>query len=443
VTKVSRSEWKEVACEQAIKAELRQLFDELKALRVIKRAEVKARLVADGRDQDAELHPNKSSPTVAIHSVFTVLGLAATKTWRIVIKIDVKGAFVQMPMSGEPTFMRLDPKVSKYAVELFPDLKKMLEADGCLYTILLKAMYGCIQASALWYTMIKAELEKLGYSVGPTDPCVFMKQVWNRIYILLLYVDDILAIANKQEVEKIQAHLVAKFGSVQFKTGGRLSYLGMEINVTDDGTRVDMSFYVKQLLEDVEERMSLMVYASLGTKETFVANDEVQELQESDRVFFHSTVAKLLYLSKRARPDILTVVTYLCTRVQNATVEDERKLARVLGYLKGTVSRALLLRATGTDCRVVAYVDAVYALHGDSKSHSGVVIYVGNTLVYVPSRKQKCMSKSPTEAELIALTDNLGQEFVDFVTKKTTKTPVIFQDCNVVVTLVTKGGGKL
>jgi hypothetical protein len=107
VTKVSRSEWKEVACEEAIKVELKQLFQELKALRVIRRAEitksakvlkshmflvkkyladgsfekVKARLVVDGRDQDANLYPNKPSPTVAIHSVFTVLGLAATKTW--------------------------------------------------------------------------------------------------------------------------------------------------------------------------------------------------------------------------------------------------------------------------------------------------------------------------------------------------------------------------
>jgi hypothetical protein len=121
----------------------------------------------------------------------------------------------------------------------------------------------------------------------------------------------------------------------------------------------------------------------------------------------------------------LTVVTYLCTRVQNATVEDEKKQARVLGYLASTVGRTLLLCATGANCNVVACIDAAYALHGDSKSHTGVVIYVGNTLVYVSSREQKCMSKSPTEVELIALTDNLGlvelfQEFVDYVMKKTT-----------------------
>ena len=40
---------------------------------------MKARLVADRRDQDPELYPNKFSPTVAIHSVFTVLGLAMVK----------------------------------------------------------------------------------------------------------------------------------------------------------------------------------------------------------------------------------------------------------------------------------------------------------------------------------------------------------------------------
>jgi hypothetical protein len=158
VTKVNRSEWKEKVSKDAIKAELKQLFDELKALRAIPQAEitksakvlkshmflvkknladgtfekVKARLVADGRDQDSDLYPKKSSPTVAIHSVFTILGLAATKAWQIVIKIDVKGAFVQTPMKGEPTYMKLDPKVSKYAVEFFPELKCILEDDGCI-----------------------------------------------------------------------------------------------------------------------------------------------------------------------------------------------------------------------------------------------------------------------------------------------------------------------
>jgi hypothetical protein len=49
--------------------------------------------------------------------------------------------------------------------------------------------------------------------------------------------------------------------------------------------------------------------------------------------------------------------------------------------------------------------------------------------------------KSPTEYELVALMDlrlaELFQEFVEFATK----TSCVFQDCNAVVSLVSKGGG--
>jgi hypothetical protein len=50
---------------------------------------------------------------------------------------------------------------------------------------------------------------------------------------------------------------------------------------------------------------------------------------------FHSRVAKLLFLAKRARLDILTVVSFLCTQTQGTTKKDDRKLSRLLGYLKG------------------------------------------------------------------------------------------------------------
>jgi hypothetical protein len=210
-------------------AELMMLFKDLKTLRCIRRAEIKtgtkilkshmfvvekylsngefdkikARLVADGRDQDAAMYPDKSSPTVAIHSVFTALGLASGKLWRIVMKIDIKGAFVQTPMKGEPVYMKVDLKISRYVIEMFLKLKEMLEMDGCLYTLLLKAMYRFVQASALWYALIRSILEELEYKCSPTDRCVFKKWVGGRIFVLLLYVDDILAQVDKKEAERL------------------------------------------------------------------------------------------------------------------------------------------------------------------------------------------------------------------------------------------------
>jgi hypothetical protein len=55
----------------------------------------------------------------------------------------------------------------------------------------------------------------------------------DRIYILLLYMDDILADVDKQEAEKLRKKLFKRFGMVQFEERGRFLYLGMQINVTD------------------------------------------------------------------------------------------------------------------------------------------------------------------------------------------------------------------
>jgi hypothetical protein len=102
---------------------------------------------------------------------------------------------------------------------------------------------------------------------------------------------------------------------------------------------------------------------------------------------------------------------------------------RVLGYLKYTQGLVLVLRAS-TEGKITAYIDVTFAIHQDSKSHTGVIVYVGKTIVYVSSKKQKCMSKSPTEAELIGLMDNLGmielfQEFVEFVMGKKVEAPLV------------------
>jgi hypothetical protein len=149
VTKVSHDQWRTEENLKAINLELKMLFEDLRALRVVRRASIKAgtkilrshmfvvekyladgrfdkmkaRLVADGRDQESSLYPDKASPTVAIHSVFAVLGVMASKKSLTVAKIDVKGAFVQTPMEGESVYMRLDQKISAYVVELYPTMK--------------------------------------------------------------------------------------------------------------------------------------------------------------------------------------------------------------------------------------------------------------------------------------------------------------------------------
>jgi hypothetical protein len=289
------------------------------------------------------------------------------------------------------------------------------------------------------FRQVHQSLEEGRYEVSETDRCIFRKMNRSRIYLLLLHVDDILANVDREEAMALKAQLKKAFGTIQFEEGSRLLYLGMQLELREEGTVIDISFYAKQLLDGKDFKEML----SLSTNKTFENEEGSPLLDDEEKKYFHLTVAKLLFMAKRARPDLLTVVSFLCTRVQEATQQDMSKLKRMLGYVKATQDNALVFRAQTTQ-NIRASADVAFALHSDSKSHTGVMLYVGETFVYISSKKQKCMSKSLTEVELTGLTNNLGfielfQEFVEFLTGKKVNVLIVYQDCSAVVTWVTKG----
>jgi len=256
-----------------------------------------------------------------------------------------------------------------------------------------------------------------------------------------VYVDDILAQVDKKEAERLQKHLMRKFGEVQFEVGSKVSYFGMQIDIRDEGTMVDMNFYVKKLLEEA----SVKGQSLLANPNSLLSTNMRRDWKKVKEVLSLND-GKVTVPSEAGQARYTYGGIFLCTRVQNATVQDRDKLDRVLGYLKWAEDYVLVLQPY-VEGKITACLDAGYALHSDLKSHTEVVIYVGETLVYVSSKKQKCMSKSPTKAELIGLTDNLGllelfHELLEFLTMKKMDPLTIYQVCNAVVSLVTKGRGQ-
>jgi hypothetical protein len=142
----------------------------------------------------------------------------------------------------------------------------------------------------------------------------------------------------------------------------------------------------------------------------FDTNTSLSLVPEDIRQWYHTYTAKLLYLSKRARPEIMTAVSYLCTRVDKCTQEDIGKLNRVLGYLKSTKGRGIRFKI-GDSKTVTAYIDASYGVHtAYGKSHTGCVLILGDSgPIQCKSSKQKIVTKSSTEAELVALSDSANQ----------------------------------
>jgi len=345
-------------------------------------------------------------------------------------------------MSGTPVYIKCTRQLRDLIVDLYPEYEKHVGKDGVLYCKLLKALYGCVQALKLWYQKVSKFLESLGYVGGEVDPCVFRRVVGEKVYLLTLYVDDILLIAESLEIERVGKAFETEYRWITMAVGNSHSYVGMRLTVERECVVLDMRYYLINLLQPYD---NLQVKTVPGNKGTFTVKTEVEKLDLKKRTLFHSTVAKLLFLSKRARPDIIAVVGFLCTRVKDPTLEDWEKLGNLLGYLKGTKDFVMRLKPNTIFC-VVMYVDASFSAHPEGKSNSGVVVKVGGTPVFFGSKKQKCVSKSPTEAELVALSDNIGfaelfAEFVAFVTNSEQMKPLIYQDSTSVITMVTEGGG--
>ena len=90
-----------------------------------------------------------------------------------------------------------------------------------------------------------------------------------------------------------------------------------------------------------------------ATADLFEVDVDSPRLSKRDSEDFHSNTAKLLFLSKRTRPDICVPVSFLTSRVQESTEQDMGKLKRVLRYLLGTKHMGITLEADSQIIRLI------------------------------------------------------------------------------------------
>ena len=72
-------------------------------------------------------------------------------------------------------------------------------------------------------------------------------------------------------------------------------------------------------------------------------NDANQLLTPKLSEEFHHLVAKTLFLSKQAKPDLQTAVLFIATRVKSPNNDDRKKLSKLMKYLQETQYLPLIL----------------------------------------------------------------------------------------------------
>jgi hypothetical protein len=82
----------------------------------------------------------------------------------------------------------------------------------------------------------------------------------------------------------------------------------------------------------------------------------------------------------------------------------------VLQYLKDDPSLGLALEiGDSKNIAIESCVDAAYGNHADGKGHTGMSIAIGKGAGKAKSTKQKLVSNSSTESELIGMSDSCSQ----------------------------------
>ncbi len=340
------------------------------------------------------------------------------KEERKIATLDIPNAFIQTDNEGEKVTMKVRGNLAEMLIKMDPTIYRpyvVIEKDKLvLYLNIVKALYGMLKSALLFYKKLRKDLESNDFKVNPYDPCVANKMVNNHQFTVVWHVDDLkISHHEEKQVDKFIAWCKKLYeddvGKVKVNKGVVHDYLGMKLDYTNKGKIIiDMKDYVKDMVESFPYQDKLKrEFNTPAAPHLFDVRDDVEKLSEKKAQVFHTTVAKGLFLSKQARPDIQTTIAFLCTQVKNPDTNDWKKLLQLLGYLKSTLDLCTTLEADNNNV-IIWYGDAAFGVHKDLKSHTGGTMTMGKGSVINISSKQKLNTKSSTEAELVGADDLSG-----------------------------------
>jgi hypothetical protein len=356
-----------------------------------------------------------ASPTVATESIFLTAVIDALEGRDVAI-IDIPGAFMQVDID-EQVHIRFTGKMVDMLLEIDPDMYgpcvTMERNEKVMYVELLKALYGTVRAARLFWEKLSGKLIEWGFTPNPYDTCVMNKMIDGKQLTVAWHVDDLKAShVLSTVVDQFIKDLEDEFGKEAplNKSRGKIhDYLGMRLDFSKPGeVTVTMIDYIKSVLHDVPKEMRGRAVTPAATHLFQVNSVNPVYLGEEKAETYVRVVMQLLFLSQRARPDIRPAVSFLNSRLLQPDEDDYKKLTRVVRYLDTTVDMPLVLAADDSG-QIRWWIDSSFAVHEDMKSHTGGTMSMGKGSIYSTSAKQKLVTRSSTEAEIVAVHDVMPQ----------------------------------
>ena len=393
---------------------------------------IKARKVVGGNKQrDYITKEDVSSPTVSAEAVMLTCVIDAVEGRDVAI-IDVPNAFVQTVVEDEEhrVIIRIRGPLVDILVSIAPEVygsyvSTNKSGQKVLLVQCLNAVYGTMVAALLYYKKFVKSLTKQGYKINPYDGCVANKVIKGKQITICFHVDDCKISHESSKViddtiDWLRSEYESIFedgsGAMKVHRGKVHKYLGMSLDFSHKGQcRVSMYDYVDGILEAFDDVVKKHNdgYLKVGKRRSkssaapnnlFVVNEDCEKLPDDVAASFHTIVAKVLYVTKRARPDTSLAIAFLTTRVRSPDTDDWEKLCHLMEYLRGDRDRPLILSGDNEGV-LMWYIDASFAVHPNMRGHTGGCMTMGRGFPISVSTKQKLNTKSSTESELVGVDD--------------------------------------
>ena len=268
-----------------------------------------------------------------------------------------------------------------------------------------RALYGLRRSPRLWHQEFSKTLTSLGLQKVPEEPCLFT----NRHCLVFFFVDDIVILYHRDHESHVRQLKQDIMATYHMRDLGELKWF-LGICIIRDRSQQKLWLCQDSYIEKIVKRFHLETHRTLSTPAATTEHLTQYDGQASAHqiYYYQQLVGSLMYPAIITRPDIARTSSKLSEFLVNPSPKHIDAAERAICYLNRTKSYAIEYSLPPDDLTSDVFIcasDAAYADNEDRKSTEGYLFKLFGGPVDWRSGKQKTITTSTTEAELLAISE--------------------------------------
>lgn len=312
-----------------------------------------------------------------------------------------------------------------------------------------KALYGLPESALLWQHHLQATLMDIGVFPVPGVNCLFTS---DRL-IVLFYVDDIIVLYHERDHATANSFEEKLMNKYQTRPLGQIGHF-LGIRVVRDEIMQKIWLIQDSYIESLAKEFSIDIEQSKNPSTPLPSIPLTQNNRKATNkeiYQYQKMMGKLNYAAVITRPDIAHGISKLSEFLQNPSQQHMEAALHMIRYLVATKYRGIEYNGESINVAgrtFVASSDAAFADNSETRySSCGFCFQLFNGMIHWKAIKQKTVTTSSTEAELLALTVT-AKEYIWWIRlfkhlKVEIESPVILCDNQQTLRLLQKETPKL